>query len=123
MRDLRDLVDAALEQAQRECLHDEVLDLVRLDLGLGGDGGEGQAAVVRGPVEDHLRERGQRDLLVQEDAVVLEQAVLGDVAREHVVGRQVAAVEGEEEVAQPGVRGLRERVQDRVQEQLAEVVD
>lgn len=110
VRDLRDLVDLALDEAQRQRLHDEVLDLVRLDLGLRGDVREGQVAVVGRTVEDHLRERGQRDLLVQEDAVLLQQAVLGDVARQHVVGRQVAAVEGEEEVPQPGVRRLRERV-------------
>lgn len=53
----------------------------------------------------------------------LEQVVLADVAGKYVVGSQVAAVEGEEEVAEPVVGGFGERVQDRVQEELAEVVD
>ena len=104
--DLGDLVDGALEQAERQGLHDEVLDLGGLDLGLGCDGGKGQVAVVRGAAEDHLGQCGQRDLLVQEEAVLLEQLVLGDVAGEDVVGGEVAAVEGEEEVAEPGVRRL-----------------
>ena len=76
-----------------------MLDLLRLHLSLGGDGREGQAAVVRGPAEDHLRQRGERDLLVEEDAVLGEEFVLGDVTCQDVVGGEVAAVEGEEEVA------------------------
>lgn len=123
LSDLADLVDGALEQAQGEGLHDEVLDLLGLDLGFGGDGREGQVAVVRGPTEDHLREGGEGDFLVQEDAVLFEQLVLGDVAGEDVVGRQVAAVEGEEELAQPVVGRLGEGVQDGVQQQFTEVVD
>lgn len=52
-----------------------------------------------------------------------EELVLADVSGEHVVRGQVAAVEGEEEVAKPGVRGFGERVEDRVHEEFAEVVD
>lgn len=100
-----------------------MLNLIRLDLRLGGDGSKSEGTVVRRAAEDHLRQRGQGNLLVQEDPVRLEQLVLADVAGQHVVGGQVAAVEGEEEVAQPVVRGFGQRVEDRVQEELAEVVD
>lgn len=73
--------------------------------------------------EDRLRECSEGDLLVQEGLVFLEEGHLCDVAGQHVVGGQVAAVEGEEQVAQPGVRGADEAVEDGVQQQLAEVVD
>ena len=55
--------------------------------------------------------------------MLLEQGHFRDIAGQHVVGDQVAAVEGEEQVAQPRVRRVDERVEDRVQQQLAEVVD
>ena len=52
-----------------------------------------------------------------------EQAAFEQVALEQVVSHQIAAVEGEEEVAQPGVRGLRERVEDWMEEEFAKVVN
>ena len=78
---------------------------------------------MRGAAENRLREGGERDLLVQEGLVFLEEGHLCDVAGQHVVGGEIAAVEGEEQVAQPGVRGADEAVEDGVQQQLAEVVD
>jgi hypothetical protein len=71
---------------------------------------------MRGPPEDHLRESRKRNLLVEEETVLLQELVLGDVAGQDVVGGEIAAVEGEEEIAEPGVGCLGERVQDRVQE-------
>ena len=121
--DLSNLINRAAEQAQRQGLHDQVLDLLGLHLGFGGDGREGQVAVVRGTTEDHLCEGGEGDLLVQEDAVLFQEWVLGDVASQHIVGRQVAAVEGEQQVAQPGVLGFGERVENGVHQQFTEVVD
>ena len=53
----------------------------------------------------------------------LQQLVLADVAGQNVVGGQISTVEGEEQLAEPVVRGLGQRVENRVQEQLAEVVD
>lgn len=53
----------------------------------------------------------------------LEQFVLADVAGEHVVAGQIATVEGEEQLAQPVMRGLGQGIQDRVQQELTEVVD
>lgn len=47
--------------------------------------------------------------------MLLKQLVLGDVAGQDIVRSKVAAVEGKQEVAQPAVRRLGERVQDRVQ--------
>lgn len=123
LRHARNLIDRAPQQTQRQGLHNQVLNLIRLHLRLGGDGGECEGAVVRWTTEDHLCQRGQRDLLVQEDPVGLEQLVLADIPGQHVVGCQVAAVEGEEEVAEPVVGGFGERVQDRVQEKFAEIVD
>lgn len=52
-----------------------------------------------------------------------EELVLADVAGQHVVRSEIAPVEGEKEVAKPGVRRFRERVEDRVHEEFAEVVD
>lgn len=51
------------------------------------------------------------------------QLVLADVPGQDVIRGQVAAVESEEEIAQPGVWRLRERIQHGVQEQLTKVVD
>ena len=76
-----------------------------------------------GTTEDHLRQRGQGDLLVEEDLVGLKKLVLADVACKDVVGGQVAAVESEEELAKPVVRCLGQGIQNRVKEELAEVVD
>lgn len=73
--------------------------------------------------EDGLGEGGEGDFLVEEGFVLREGFILGEVGFEDVVRAQVAAVEGVEEVAQPGVRGGGERGQDGVQEELAEVVD
>lgn len=117
------LVDRSAQQTERQRLHDQVFDLIGLNLGLGGDGREGQGPVVRRTAEHHLCEGGQGDLLVQEIPVRLQQLVLADVAGEHVVGGQVATVKGEEQLAQPVMRGLGQGVQDRVQQELAEVVD
>jgi hypothetical protein len=55
--------------------------------------------------------------------MLFEESVLGNVARKDIVGSEITAVKGEEKVAQPGVRGFSERVQDRVQEQFTEIVD
>lgn len=123
LRHARNLINRTPQQTQRQSLHNQMLDLIRLHLRLGSDRSEGKGAVVRRPTEDHLCQRGQRDLLIQEDPVGLEQLVLADVTGQHVVGGQIAAVEGEEEVAEPVVGGFGERVQDWVQEELAEVVD
>lgn len=123
VRHLRDLVDRPLQQTQRQRLHNQMLNLVGLHLGLGGDISEGEGAVMRRAAEDHLRQRGERNLLVEEHAVRFEQLVLADVARKHVVCSQVAPVEGEEQVAQPVVWCLGQGIQDGVQEELAEVVD
>lgn len=100
-----------------------MLDLVGLDLGLMADGGEGHGAIMGRPAEYQLRQRGERDLLVEEEAVLLEERLLGDVVAEDVVGGEVAPVESEDEVSQPGIWSILERVENRVKEQLAEVVD
>lgn len=100
-----------------------MLNVPPLALGLGTDHVKRQGAVVRRAAEHRLRQRRQVDLHVQEGLVALEQRVLAHVARQHVVRREVAAVEGEEQIAQPGVRRRRQAVEDRVQQQLAEVVD
>ena len=52
-----------------------------------------------------------------------QQGAFGEVGGERCVGGEVAAVEGEEKIAQPGVRGRGEGVEDGVQQELAEVVD
>ena len=75
------------------------------------------------PAEDRFGEGRERDLLPEKGLVVLEQPALRQVVLQHVVGDQVAPVEGEEQVPQPGVLRLEQRVEDRVQEQFAEVVD
>lgn len=55
--------------------------------------------------------------------MLLKQRDFGDVAGEDVVCRQVAAVEGKEQVAEPRMGCVDERVEDRVEEELAKVVD
>lgn len=100
-----------------------MLDLIGLNLRLLGDSGESHGAVVRWTAEDGFGESGKGDLLVEEDLVLFQELVLADVHSENVVGCQVTAVEGEKKIAQPGVGCLGERVEDWVQEELAEVVD
>jgi len=117
------LIDRPPQQAQRQRLHNKMLDFIRLYLCLGCNGAEGEGTVVGRTMEDHLRQRGQGDLLVEEGLVRLEQLVLVDVAGEDIVGCQVAAVEGEEQLAQPVVRCLGQGVQDRVEEEFTEVID
>lgn len=73
--------------------------------------------------EDSLGEGREGDFLGEEVAVGGELRGLGEVRLEAVVAGEVAAVECEEQVAQPGVRGGDEAVEDRVQQQLAEVVN
>lgn len=55
--------------------------------------------------------------------MLLEEGLFGEVSRETVEAREVAGVEGEEELAEPGVFSRFEGVEDGVQEELAEVVD
>ena len=121
--DLSNLVDGSLQQTQTKRLHNQMLDLIGLDLGLLGDRGECHGAVVWGTTEDSLSQGGERDLLVEEDLVLFEKLVLGDVDGQDVVGGQVATVEGEEEVAQPGVGCFGEGIEHWVQKEFTEVVD
>lgn len=55
--------------------------------------------------------------------MLLKQRDFGDVAGEDVVCGQVAAVEGEEQVAEPRVGCVDERIEDRVEKELSKVVD
>lgn len=123
LRYTRNLINRPTQQTQRQRLHNQVFNLVRLHLRLRGNGAESERAVVGRTTEDHLCQRGEGDLLVEEDLVRLEQLVLADVAGEHVVGGQIAAVECEKQLAQPVVRCLGQGIKDRVEEKLAEVVD
>lgn len=86
LRDASNLINRPAQQTQRKRLHNQMLNLIIPNLGLGRDRRERQIAVVRGTTEDHLSQRGEGDLLVQEDAVLLEHEVLGDVAGQDVVG-------------------------------------
>ena len=92
-------------------------------MGFAGDGGEGHGAVVRGAAEDGFGEGAEADFLPEEGLVGREEGGFGQVVFGGGEGGEVAAVEGEEEVAEPGVRGRDERVEDGVQEELAEIVD
>lgn len=56
LRDPSDLINRAPKQAEGQRLHHQMLDLVRLDLGLGRNGVKSEVAVVRGSAEDHLRQ-------------------------------------------------------------------
>jgi len=78
---------------------------------------------VRRAAENRLSERREGDFLGEEVAVGGQLRGLGEVRLEAVVGGEVAAVEGEEQVAQPGVGRGDEAVEDGVQQQLTEVVD
>lgn len=113
-RNLGHLVDAPPQQAQAQRFHDQDLNLLRVDVGLGRDGGEGHGAVVRRAAEDGFRQGGQADLLPQERLALVQERGFREVVLEHGVRRQIAAVEREEEVPQPGVLGGFEGVEDRV---------
>ena len=55
--------------------------------------------------------------------MVLQKPVRLEMVLQDAVRLQIATVEGEEEVAQPSMLGILQAVEDRVEEQLAEVVD
>lgn len=122
-RHLGHLIDAPLQQAQAQRLHDQDLDLLRLDARLLRDGRERHGAVVRRAPEHRFRQRREGDLLPEEGLVLLEERASGEVGFEDAVRGEVAAVEREEEVDEPAVRGVGEGAQDGVEEELAEVVD
>lgn len=122
-RNLSHLVDTAPQQAQAQGLHDQYLDLRGLHIRFAGDRLESHRPVVWGAAEDRFRKRGERDLLVQESLVLVQQGGFGEVRFEDVVSGQVAPVEGVEEVTQPGVGGGCQGVEDGVEEEFAEVVD
>jgi hypothetical protein len=99
--DLGDLVDGTAQQAEAEALHDEVLDVRALDVSSAADGVEGQGAVVRRAAEDSLGQGGQAELLGEEGLVAAQQRVAFGVCLQRAIRAQVAAVEGEQHVAQP----------------------
>lgn len=72
MRHLCDLINRPLQQTKRQRLHNQMLNLIRLHLRLGGNIPEREGTVMRRTPEDHLRQRGKRNLLVEEHAVRLE---------------------------------------------------
>lgn len=122
-RNLCNLIDGSTHKTQAECLHDQVLNLVRLNLGLLGDLCERHGAVVGWAAEDGLGQSGQADLLIQEVLVLLKQVVLAHVCSQDVVGAQITLVEGDDEITQPSVLSLLECVEDRVEKKFTEVVD
>jgi len=74
--------------------------------------------------EDSLGKSSKVDLLAQVPGMLCEQFIGSDTGGKLVEGREVAAVEGEKKVAEPGVVfGFLQHVKDGVEEELAEVVD
>lgn len=63
-----------------------MLDFFILHFRLRGDGRKSQVAVVGRAAEDHFRQCGKRDFLVQEESMRLEKLVLADIPAEDVVG-------------------------------------
>lgn len=123
-RNLRHLVDFAPQQPQTQRLHDQMLDLIGFHLRLVADSAEGHGSVVRWAAKDQLGQCREGDLLVEEDLVGVEEGIFVEVVGEAVEGGEIAAVEGEEEVTEPGVRvWWFESVEDRVEEQFTKVVD
>lgn len=92
-----------------------MLDLFVLHLRLARNSPKREIPVMWRPAEDHLRQRGERDLLIQERAVFFEEAILGDIAGEDVVGGEIAAVEREEEIAEPVVGSFGQGIEDGVE--------
>lgn len=120
---LIDLVDCSFQKTQAQGLHDQVLDLVGLNLGFLSNGSKGHGTVVWGTAEDGLSQCGKTDLLVQEHVVLFEQIVLVHVSGENIVSAEVAAVECDDQVTKPGVWGVFQGVEDGVEQQFSEVVD
>lgn len=78
---------------------------------------------MRWAAEDGFRECGEGDFLGEEGAVGGEFFGFGKVRFEGVVACEVPTVEGEKEIAEPGVRGGDQAVENGVQEEFSEVVD
>lgn len=71
-RNLGDLVDGPSQQAQAQRFHDEMLNVIGLDFGLGRNGLERHGAVMWWSLEDCLCQSRERDLLVQESFVLFQ---------------------------------------------------
>jgi hypothetical protein len=80
-----------------------MLDVIGFDLCLSRDSLEGHGTVVWWSLENGLCQSCERDLLIQESFVLFKQGVLADVSDQSVVGKEIATVESEEQVTQPGV--------------------
>jgi hypothetical protein len=56
--------------------------------------------------------------------VVIEELIVGDVVREHIIGGKVATVKSEEKVAEPRIIfALSEGIENWVEKKLAEVIN
>ena len=110
----RHLVDTPLQQSQTQGLHDQDLDVLRLDVRLLRDGAERHRAVVGRAAKDGLGESAEGDFLGEEVLMGGEQRRHADLRLEALVRGEIAAVVGEEEIAEPGVRGRGQAVENRV---------
>lgn len=110
----RHLIDTPLQQSQTQGLHDQDLNVLRLDIGLLRDGAECHRAVVGRAAKDGFGESAEGNFLGEEVLVGGEERRHADLLLEALVRGKIAAVVGEEEIAEPGVRGRDEAVENRM---------
>ena len=75
------------------------------------------------PSENRFSQCSEADLLPQEVTALREWGGSRELWLQSAPRGKIAAVESEKKVAEPGVLSLRERIEDRMEEKFAEVVD
>ena len=91
-----------------------MLDLVQRQTRLLGNGLERERAVVRAALEHGLNERHEADLLTEEGVVLLQDGLLREERRERLELANVALVEREQQLLDPVVWRVVQRVKNRV---------
>lgn len=77
---------------------------------------------MRWPSKYRLRQSRKRDFLEQEHLILRKEFILRNVLGQNIVCGKVTTVKGEEEVAEPGVWSICERMEDWVQQEFTKVV-
>jgi hypothetical protein len=79
-RNFSDLIDGAPQQPQAKRLHDQMLNLIILDLRLRRDSVEAHSTIMRWALEHCLRQRRQTHFLIQQRLEFLEDGDFANVA-------------------------------------------
>ena len=123
MHELIHLVNGAANQTKAQSFHHEVLHLIHGYASLRRDRFERKRAVVRGPVENAFDQRHETDFLAQEWHMSIQDGLTGQAWEQRFKAAHITGVKSIQQIRDPSEIGSLERRKNRVQEQLAKVVD